>query len=286
MGNAIARYVMQGPRQAMILAVVFAAIPLLYWVSAAVVSLVILRQGLSQGMNVLLAALLPGVAWYAAQQEITVFIVVLGAALMAVTLRLSVSLPKAMLVSNLSGIAVLLLMASLSPEWYGLLEKGANEYATNLSERVQNASTELTPWILPMLVGGVAAFTQLFTIGGLLMARNWQSQLFNPGGFGEEFRQLRLPLWYCALVMLFTLVGSASPDYVGLVPVILVPLFIAGVSLIHGVVAIKQLSGQWLFAFYLSLLFFLPYMYALLILVALLDMMIDIRKRLDDTAKN
>lgn len=55
MGNAIARYVMQGPRQAMTLAVVFAAIPLLYWVSAAVVALVILRQGLSQGMNVLLA---------------------------------------------------------------------------------------------------------------------------------------------------------------------------------------------------------------------------------------
>lgn len=286
MGNAIARYVMQGPRQAMTLAVVFAAIPLLYWVSAAVVALVILRQGLSQGMNVLLAALLPGVAWYAAQQEITVFIVVLGAALMAVTLRISVSLPKAIVVSTLSGFAVVGLMASLSPEWYGLLEKGATEYANNLAERAPEASTALTPWILPMLVGGVAAFTQLFTIGGLLMARNWQSQLFNPGGFGEEFRQLRLPLWFGALVVIFTLVGSASPTFVGLVPVLLVPMFIGGISLIHGVVAIKQLSGQWLFAFYLSLLFFLPYMYALLILVALLDMLIDIRKRLDDTATN
>jgi len=285
MGNAIARYVMQGPRQAMTLAVVFAAIPLLYWVSAAVVALVILRQGLSQGINVLLAALLPGVAWYAAQQEITVFIVVLGTALMAVTLRISVSLPRALVVSVLTGLSVVFLLASLSPEWYGLLEKGAQEYADSLAERAPEASTTLTPWILPMLVGGIGAFTQLFAIGGLLVARNWQAQLFNPGGFSEEFHQLRLPLWYGALVMVFTLIGSSSPAYVGLVPVLLVPLFIGGISLIHGVVAIKQLSGQWLFAFYLSLLFFLPYMYALLILIALLDMLIDIRKRLDDTAK-
>ena len=74
--GAIARFVMQGPYQAVLLAVLFAAIPLMYWVSAAIVALVILRQGLNKGLNVLLPALLPGIVWYALQQEITVFMVV------------------------------------------------------------------------------------------------------------------------------------------------------------------------------------------------------------------
>jgi hypothetical protein len=49
-------------------------------------------------------------------------------------------------------------------------------------------------------------------------------------------------------------------------------------------VAKKQLSSQWIIAFYISLLFFLPYMYALLILMALLDVFIDFRDRLNETA--
>ncbi len=87
--TGIARFVMQGPRQAILLAVLFAAIPLLYWISAAVVALVILRQGLNKGINVLLPALLPGIAWYAAQQEFTVCLVILGTAMMAAVFALN-----------------------------------------------------------------------------------------------------------------------------------------------------------------------------------------------------
>jgi len=286
MGDAIARYVMQGPRQAMVLAVVFAAIPVLYWVSAAVVALVILRQGFSQGMNVLLVALLPGVAWYAAQQEITVFIVILGAAILAAVLRASVSLPKTLVVSSLIGLAVVLSLEQLAPEWYSLLQQGVAEYSALQAKEDPQASTALTPWLLPLLVGGAGALTQLFAIGGLLMGRHWQARLYNPGGFGEEFRRTRMPLLYSVFVVLLGSMGGANPEYAGVVPVLLVPLFVSGISLVHGVVAIKQLSGQWLFAFYLSLLFFLPYMYALLILVALLDSLLAFRERLDDTAQH
>jgi len=57
-----------------------------------------------------------------------------------------------------------------------------------------------------------------------------------------------------------------------------------GISLVHGVIAMGRLSSQWLMGFYISFLFFLPYMYALLILVALLDTLFNFRKRLNDTA--
>jgi hypothetical protein len=79
-------------------------------------------------------------------------------------------------------------------------------------------------------------------------------------------------------------ISVSDPSWVSLMPVILVPLFIMGVSLVHGVIAMGQLSKQWLMAFYISFVFFLPYMYALLIFVALLDVIFDFRKRLKDTA--
>jgi hypothetical protein len=282
--TGIARFIMRGPRQAVLLAVLFAAIPLLYWISAAIVALVILRQGLDKGINVLLPALLPGVAWYAVQQEFTVCLVILGTALMAAILRATSSLSYAMTASVVVGALTVILLPLLSPVWVDVLRQGADEYAIKLQESVPQAATTLGPWIFPMLLGGIAAMLQMFAIGALLLARNWQSKLFNPGGFSSEFQSLVLPIWYVLVVGLVLAVGTSSAEQVSWISIVLVPLFFVGVSVIHAVVAIKQLSSQWLMAFYISLLFFLPYMYALLIFIALLDMLFNIRKRLKDTA--
>lgn len=283
--GAIARFSMQGPRQAAFMAVLFAAIPLMYWVSAAVVALVILSQGLNKGLNVMLAALLPGIAWFAAQQDITVFVVVLGSAGMASVLRLSASLPKAISLSVVAGLATVWLLPLLSPSWFDILQQGAQEYGKALQGRMDPQTLQaFEPWILPMLLGGIGAMLQLFAIGGLLLGRFWQAKLYNPDGFKAEFHTLRLPYWYVAIALGVFFIGVSDSSFVSLMPVILVPLFIMGISLVHGVIAMKQLSTQWLMAFYISLLFFLPYMYALLILVALLDALMDFRKRLKDTA--
>ena len=283
--GAIARFSMQGPRQAALMAVLFAAIPLMYWVSAAVVALVILSQGLNKGLNVMLAALLPGIAWFAAQQDITVFIVILGSAVMACVLRLSASLPKAISVSALAGLASVFLLPLLSPQWFDILQQGAQEYGKALEGQMDaQVAQTFQPWILPMLLGGISAMLQLFAIGGLLLGRYWQAKLYNPDGYKADFHTLRLPYWFVAIALGVFFISASDPSWAGLMPVILVPLFIMGISLVHGVIAMGQLSSQWLMAFYISFVFFLPYMYALLILVALLDVFIDFRKRLKDTA--
>lgn len=283
--GAIARFSMQGPRQAALMAVLFAAIPMMYWVSAAVVVLVILSQGLNKGLNVMLAALLPGIAWFAAQQDITVLIVVLGSAGMASVLRVSASLPKAISLSVLAGFTSVWLLPLLSPQWFDILQQGAQEYGKALEGRMDaQAAQAFQPWILPMLLGGISAMLQMFAIGGLLLGRYWQAKLYNPGGYQAEFHTLRLPLWYVAIALGVFFISVSGPSWVSLMPVILVPLFIMGVSLVHGVIAMGQLSKQWLMAFYISFVFFLPYMYALLIFVALLDVILDFRKRLKDTA--
>ena len=281
--NAIARFAMQGPRQAALISVLFAAIPLMYWVSAAVVALVILRQGLSKGFNVLLPALLPGIAWYAAQQEITVFMVVLGCALMAAVLRISVSLPKSIAASTLLGLAVVLLFPVLSPAWLELLQEFISEYSKLASENSQATTTQQN-WTEPQILGGIAVTLQFFAIGALLLARSWQSTLFNPGEFSKEFQSFRLPIWYVLVALVVLFIGVSNADLAWGIPIVLIPLVIMGISVVHSVVAIKQLSSQWLVTFYISLVIFRPYMYALLILVALLDVLFNIRGKLNDTA--
>lgn len=283
--GAIARFCMQGPRQAALMAVLFAALPLMYWVSAAIVALVVLRQGFNQGFNILLVALLPGVAWYAVQQDITIFVVVLGSAVMASVLRISASLPKAISISVLAGLISVWLLPQLSPQWYEVLEKGSQEYNVALQDTMDpQMLQQLEPWIFPILVGLVASMLQMFTVGALLLGRHWQAMLYNPGGFKQEFHTLRLPYWYGVLVAVMFLLSGSDPVFGSWIPIILVPMFIMGISVVHGVIAMGQLSKQWLLGFYISFLFFLPYMYALLILVALLDMLVNFRKRLKDTA--
>jgi len=215
-----------------------------------------------------------------------VFIVVLGSALMASVLRLSASLPKAISLSALAGIAFVWLLPTLSPSWFDVLQQGAQEYGKSLQGEMDAQKLQaFEPLILPMLLGGIGAMLQLSAIGGLLLGRYWQAKLYNPGGFKEEFHTLRLPLWYVAIALGVFFMSASNLSWMSLMPVILAPLFIMGVSLVHGVIAMGQLNKQWLVAFYISFFFFLPYMYALLILVALLDVIFDFRKRLlKDTA--
>jgi len=284
--GAIARFCMQGPRQAALLAVLFAALPLMYWVSAAIVALVVLRQGFNKGLNILLAALLPGVAWYAMQQDITIFVVVLGSGIMAAVLRASESLPKAIALSVLVGASSVALLPTLSPDWSGVLEQAAEEYTAAFEGQMDaNMIQEVQPWIFPILLGAVTSMLQLFAISALLLGRSWQARLYNPGGFKQEFHTLRMPYWYGLVVVAVFLISGSDPQWGSWMPIILVPMFVMGISVVHGVIAMGRLSSQWLFGFYISFLFFLPYMYALLILVAMLDLLVDFRKRISQSAK-
>ena len=60
--RALAQYVMRGPLQAGGVAAVTTAVPLLFWIGAAVTGLVVLRLGIRQGLNIGLWALIPAMS--------------------------------------------------------------------------------------------------------------------------------------------------------------------------------------------------------------------------------
>jgi len=62
--RGLAQYAMRGNRQATLVAVLFAIIPVLFWISAAIMALVILRKGYQAGASVFMWSLLPAIAWW------------------------------------------------------------------------------------------------------------------------------------------------------------------------------------------------------------------------------
>ena len=75
--RALAQYVMRGPLQAGGVAAVTTAVPLLFWIGAAVIGLVILRLGIRQGLNTGVWALMPALGWAVYGQDPTSLVVLL-----------------------------------------------------------------------------------------------------------------------------------------------------------------------------------------------------------------
>ena len=134
------------------------------------------------------------------------------------------------------------------------------------------------------MIGALAAVQTMVMVLSLLLARWWQAAFYNPGGYSEEFHAVRLPVGYAASVVLLLVFGSNLPPLIsGILPVLIIPLIIAGIAFVHSMVRMKNLGGQWLFAFYIGVFLFGPYLFTLLIFLALIDSLIDIKSRLKDT---
>jgi hypothetical protein len=119
---------------------------------------------------------------------------------------------------------------------------------------------------------------------GLLLARWWQSMLFNPGGFRAEFHALQLgkPLALGALVL--ALVSLLLADGIGalardLVMVVLLLYMLQGLAIAHALVAARGASVWWLVAIYGLLAIALPQVIMVLAVAGLMDTWMNLRRR-------
>lgn len=282
--KALAQWAMKGRWQATVAAAGCFAIPLLFWLGAAVVALVILRHGLREGGKVVLWSLLPAIAWLA-MGDPTPLLAAAGTAVTALVLRQTIRLDRAVVVAGVLGILAYVLLPYLLADVLPAVEEASQKAVSEALQNDPEFLARLQPMVGPMISGVLAALHVLVIILCLLLGRYWQSALFNPGGFGREFKQLRLPLAYSLPALLASLAaGQLQPELAGVTPVLTVPLMIAGLALFHGLVAKSQASPNWMVLVYLALVVFGPYMYTLLIFGALLDSLVDFRARLKDTA--
>ena len=276
----IAEYALKSRTNAMIATAVSAAVPFLFWIAAAVVGVITLRKGVRDGSQVMLWGSLPALFWFA-QGDLTPLFVIGGTFILALVLRYSVSWAQTLLVGSVMGAVAASTVQWLPPELMLELAQASREMILGTQELAQTPEIDVNQFLIDLFSGVVSAVHVLMIVGCLMLARFWQAALFNPGGFQQEFHQLRLPTWAGLLWGTVILFGVAiTPDAMKWIPSLTLPLVFACVALVHAVVAIKQLSTSWLTAFYLVLFFAGHSLYVLMIFVALLDSRLDFRRKL------
>jgi len=285
--RALAGFAMRGRREATGVAVVCASLPFLHWLSIAIISLVILRKGPAEGAFVLLWSCLPVLVLLQLTGDAGPAIAFLGSAGLAWLLRVTVSWQLILVsVVVISAIGSLLfeLVSGTAFDQFTELYLAVTDQAVG-QDVVSLTTAEAEARFANMrnlLVGFFAMGQGVAMFAFLALARWWQSALYNPGGFQQEMHQLRLAPVVAAgtLVLVLVCLAIGSIGFVRWVPLLMVPLVIAGVCFVHWLVAERSMGGNWLVGFYIMLVFLAQLIYPMLAFIALTDSWIDLRKRI------
>ncbi|BDZ73231.1 hypothetical protein GCM10025856_09500 [Methylophaga marina] len=297
--KAIASYAMQGRWKAAATTAVLSALAIIFpplnYLSSGVISLTTLRMGPREGVRVILATLavfallagfLVGQLWVAGLVLLTSWLPVY---LVTLVLGYTRSFALSLLTASGLGILVVLLMHVFIPDTASWWQQMLRPFIDNLSQQpswqLNAAQTEQVSIRLSGLMTGlVAAGVCLNAILGIIIGRAWQSQLYNPGAFGTEFKQLRLgkaPAVFTAVLMAMALTtfGRYVPWLMDCLPVMLVVFGIQGLAIVHAIVTIKQKSKAWLITIYVLLVIMLPQMVMILASLGVIDQWFNLRAR-------
>lgn len=291
----LANFIMRGSSQAALVAAAAALlsllVPLLGVIGAAAVGLTTLRNGGRQGLMTCalatlgasgLATLTLGSPWPALGILAVLWIPIW---LLAMVLRTARSLAMTVQFAVALGLLLVLAIHAFVGDpvayWRQLLEPLRQTLVTDglvQADLSQTVFAELATW----MTGSLAAALVLQTLASLFVARGWQAALYNPGGFGEEFRAFRLH-WRIGIlfpILLIWLNFDRTPGLTGdLVLVLGILPVLQGFAVAHGVRQIVGASRGWMAGLYLLSVLFMPQALLLVACVGLVDIWADIRAR-------
>ena len=251
---------MSGRYRALLLAVASSGSLLFAWIGAAVVALVVLRKGSKEGLWLVLWASLPALLVTKVSGDSSALAMLLGTAVLAFVLRASVSLALTAFASTgvavVSGLGLLAFGQPLLAELAGLFA----QFFAALEAQTLEAGGEPLGLAAPtaaQLAGMMGTANGALSFLCLALARYWQAALYNPGGFGSEFRALQLPktlVW--ALVMAAVAFAAAGLAFRSWGAAMLLPLTIAGFALLHARARHRRQGSFWMSGIYVAWLVF------------------------------
>ncbi|WP_440997360.1 hypothetical protein [Arhodomonas sp. SL1] len=287
--QALAAFVMRGRLAAIAVTAVAAMMPLLLWLSAAAVALVTLRRGVNEGLLVTVGASVVlgavsavslGSPVPALQAPLQVWLPMVA---IAGCLRVTVSLGRTLeLAAGLAALAVLLFHLAVGDAgayWRDMLVRASELFADPaMREALQQQAGDVAAMMTSLWFGNL-----LFVgVASLLLGRWWQGLLYNPGGFGAEFRGLRFSRAFTvAALVLLVLGGFAGGGLVYDLALVVSTVFLfQALAVAHALVHERGASRVWLVVVYLTLAPFAR-IYALL---GMVDVFVDVRRRVSRPA--
>ncbi len=298
--RALATYIMRGPVQALLVTAALALvslIPVLGMVSVlsgATVALVTLRHGAKQGFMVLLgASLITSIFMYfifgtmvlGGMFALLLWLPLLGLALVLRSSRSWSMVLDAAAAMGVAGITLFyLLIGDPLQFWQMALGKMLELMGSQdgMAEMVQ--IEQQIPAMAKWMTGMLAAALVMGLVLSMMLARWWQSLLFNPGGFQQEFyglRQSKIAAFAVLLVLTFSLFDfGVISDFSGDIMITVVVVYsIVGLALIHALVAKSGKHSAWLIGIYVLMFIMPPQMMMALASAGFADSWLDFRSR-------
>ena len=279
--TGLAAFVMRGRFQALLVTVLGAGSLLFCWISAAVLALVTLRKGAGEGAWLLFWALLPAGTLVYVYGDSGPLALLLSVMVLALVLRNTVNLPLAVLTCVPVGVVTGLLLVGFSGTYLEQIATYFGEFLAGLEEQLSQGGQQVAlarPTSL-QIAGMLGAGTAMSAVLCLLMARYWQAALYNPGGFGDEFRALYYPpVVAMALALGLIALAGLGSEYRTWALICALPLSFAGLALVHARAASRGQGKGWLIGFYLVWLLFDP-VKLLVVFAAIADSWFNFRQR-------
>ena len=114
----------------------------------------------------------------------------------------------------------------------------------------------------------------------MLLARWWQALLYNPNGFGEEFREIRLHgLLSLLYVIAMALCYIQGVNYTFWTTIFSIPLVMVGLAVVHSFSKAKQINREWLIALYILIVAYNQLFLLLLATLGFIDSWLNMRSR-------
>lgn len=278
----LAKWIMGGPVQALTAAVLLALVPGLGWTSGAVVALVALRKNLSDAALPFAGAAIVAALVHWPTGDISQLGLVLAALVSALVLASSRALALALVAAGFASALYMLGVQSLAAdkvnELVTLFQPGFDSFLSELKKAGNEEVLKLLD-ARTIVVEGMSWVVTLGATAALLLARWLQAKLYNPGGFRSEFHQLRLPSMVAIGLVLVLMLVQVYPQIRLILPCVVMPLLLAGLGLVHGVLGFKPNNTPLLVFFYVGLVLSSGFGVMLLVLMAVTDSFVDFRKR-------
>lgn len=267
-------------------------LPPFSFIGGALIGLATLRYGATEGLVVLVgSAAAFGAAMWALAGSIApaiVFVVVTGVPSFALCalLRATASQGLVLVAATLAaGAAIVVLYLSVPDPvewWLDVFEVFLATRTGGVDPRAFEQLSEL----LRIVVTGLPIAVMVTSVCIVFLARWAHAALDNPGGFGREFRALRVGRRFAAVAGVVVILALfAAPPGAGaghdLLMLIVAACAIQGIALVHGLVAQRRGARAWIVAMYASLLLVTPAAVLALSVAGYSDAWLDYRTRFD-----
>jgi hypothetical protein len=282
--HELAKISMRGPTQAILLASISMLVPMMFWFSAAVVALVTLRKGFNQGAVVFFWTVLPAMVWLLSVQDPGALIVLALSFLMANVLRVTSSWQVTLVSGSLVSLILGWISPYIMPDLIELLMSLSDEVFKELAKQSdQEYNGEMQEGFQSLMIAGFASSFYGIAIGSVCLARSWQARLFNQGRWQEEFYQIRIqPRLLFMVLSLIVITSILGLNVAVVIFTAIILLMFSGIALVHGLIAKKKMTIQWLIGFYVSIFVLFPTVLMLVAAAAVIDSFIDFRSRISE----